>query len=100
MQSVLHDSAPVCTWLKEDASGTADAIQEDITGEWLHDLPPSHHCATMCDFTKNYYIYTSCVDPGAHYFGTSVDGSRKHACSKGPHERKQETRHDQQEGNG
>ncbi len=41
----------------------------------------------MCNFTKNYYIYTSCLDPGAHYFGTSVDGSRKHACPKGPHER-------------
>ncbi|KAK1765367.1 hypothetical protein QBC33DRAFT_177456 [Phialemonium atrogriseum] len=41
----------------------------------------------MCDFTKNYYIYTSCVDPGAHFFRTSVDGSRKHKCSKGPHER-------------
>ena len=42
---------------------------------------------TMCDFTKNFYIYTSCVDPGAHFFRTSVDGSRKYKCSKGPHER-------------
>ncbi|KAI7921303.1 hypothetical protein M0657_004042 [Pyricularia oryzae] len=41
----------------------------------------------MCDFTKNYYIYTSCLDPGAHFFRTSVDGSHKHACPKGPHER-------------
>ena len=41
----------------------------------------------MCDFIKNYYIYTSCVDPGAHYFGTSVDGNRSQACPKGPHER-------------
>jgi len=42
---------------------------------------------TMCDFTKNYYIYTSCVDPGVHFFRTSVDGSRKRSCPKGPHER-------------
>jgi hypothetical protein len=42
---------------------------------------------TMCDFTKNYYIYTSCVDPGAHFFRTSVDGSRKRSCPNGPHER-------------
>lgn len=41
----------------------------------------------MCDFTKNYYIYTSCVDPGAHFFRTSVDGSSKRSCPKGPHER-------------
>ncbi|SPN97158.1 uncharacterized protein DNG_00674 [Cephalotrichum gorgonifer] len=25
----------------------------------------------MCDFTKNFYIYTSCIDPGTHFFGTS-----------------------------
>lgn len=41
----------------------------------------------MCDFTKNYYIYSSCLDPGAHFFRTSVDGNRKLACPKGPHER-------------
>ena len=41
----------------------------------------------MCDFTKNYYIYTSCADPGLHFFRTSVDGSRKRSCPKGPHER-------------
>ncbi|RSM11378.1 hypothetical protein CDV31_006816 [Fusarium ambrosium] len=41
----------------------------------------------MCDFTKNYYIYTSCTDPGTHFCKTSTDGSRKHACPKGPHER-------------
>ncbi|KAI1136993.1 hypothetical protein F5Y05DRAFT_93880 [Hypoxylon sp. FL0543] len=50
------------------------------------------HCISrlviiMCDFTKNYYIYTSCLDPGAHFFRTSMDGSKKHACPRGPHER-------------
>ncbi|RKU46456.1 hypothetical protein DL546_007388 [Coniochaeta pulveracea] len=41
----------------------------------------------MCDYTKNYYVYTSCLDPGAHFFRTSIDGSKKNACPKGPHER-------------
>jgi hypothetical protein len=41
----------------------------------------------MCDFTKNYYIYTGCMDPGAHFFRIEIDGSRKRPCSKGPHER-------------
>ncbi|KAI1181552.1 hypothetical protein F5B17DRAFT_271052 [Nemania serpens] len=41
----------------------------------------------MCNFTKNYYIYTSCQDPGAHFFRTSIDGSRQTACPRGPHER-------------
>lgn len=41
----------------------------------------------MCDFTKNYYIYTSCADPGAHFFQTSVDGNRRHRCHRSPHER-------------
>ncbi|KAI0858410.1 hypothetical protein F4860DRAFT_318620 [Xylaria cubensis] len=42
---------------------------------------------TMCEYTKNYYIYTTCHDPGAHFFRTSIDGSRKTACPRGPHER-------------
>ncbi|APA06945.1 hypothetical protein sscle_02g017150 [Sclerotinia sclerotiorum 1980 UF-70] len=41
----------------------------------------------MCEYTRNYYIYTSCVDPGAHYFSTSIDGSKDRQCAKGPHER-------------
>jgi len=41
----------------------------------------------MCNFTKNYYIYTACSDPGVHFFRTSVDGSRKRSCPRGPHER-------------
>lgn len=47
----------------------------------------THTHPRMCDFTKNYYIYSSCLDPGAHFFRTSVDGNRKLACPKGPHER-------------
>lgn len=41
----------------------------------------------MCEYTKNYYIYTSCQDPGAHFFRTSVDGEKSQACPRGPHER-------------
>jgi hypothetical protein len=41
----------------------------------------------MCDFTKNYYIWTTCVDPGMHFFRTSLDGSKKNSCPNGPHER-------------
>ncbi|KAK4240329.1 hypothetical protein C8A03DRAFT_13323 [Achaetomium macrosporum] len=41
----------------------------------------------MCDWTKNYYIYTTCSDPGLHFFRTSVDGSPKHSCRDTPHER-------------
>ncbi|KAH8815026.1 hypothetical protein F5884DRAFT_666097 [Xylogone sp. PMI_703] len=41
----------------------------------------------MCEYTKNYYIYTTCLDPGAHYFSTSFDGDKSHSCDKSPHER-------------
>jgi hypothetical protein len=43
--------------------------------------------AKMCDFTKNYYIYMSCIDPGLHFCSTSTDGSRQRSCPMGPHER-------------
>lgn len=41
----------------------------------------------MCNVTRNYYIYSSCRDPGVHYFQTEMDGDRTQACSQGPHER-------------
>ncbi|KIM99320.1 hypothetical protein OIDMADRAFT_126949 [Oidiodendron maius Zn] len=41
----------------------------------------------MCDYTINYYIYASCIDPGSHFFGTSVDDNQKHRCPKSPHGR-------------
>ncbi|KAI0450125.1 hypothetical protein F5B21DRAFT_445872 [Xylaria acuta] len=49
--------------------------------------PCSPKSPTMCEYTKNYYIYTTCLDPGTHFFRTSIDGSRKTACPRGPHER-------------
>jgi hypothetical protein len=41
----------------------------------------------MCYYTRNYYIYSGCTDPGAHFFGTSVDGKAEQRCPRGPHER-------------
>ncbi|KAK0753797.1 hypothetical protein B0T18DRAFT_315506 [Schizothecium vesticola] len=41
----------------------------------------------MCDVVQNFWIYTSCADPGVHFVGTAVDGSWKQSCSRGPHER-------------
>src|SRR5277367_5968322 len=41
----------------------------------------------MCNYTKNYYIYFSCQDPGAHFFKCSTDGRKDKRCPKGPHER-------------
>ena len=41
----------------------------------------------MCNITKNYSIYASCVDPGVHVFHTWLEGDRKAACGTGPHER-------------
>lgn len=41
----------------------------------------------MCEYTKNYYIYASCQDPGAHFFKCSVDGRKDKRCPNGPHER-------------
>lgn len=41
----------------------------------------------MCNFTKNYYIYTSCIDPGVHFLRTWLEGDSKRNCALGPHER-------------
>lgn len=50
--------------------------------------PPIYlQCFKMCNVTRNYYIYSSCRDPGVHYFQTEMDGDRAQACSQGPHER-------------
>ncbi|KAI9815861.1 MAG: hypothetical protein M1826_001925 [Phylliscum demangeonii] len=41
----------------------------------------------MCDYVRNYYVYASCADPGAHFFRTSIDGSTEAICARAPHER-------------
>jgi len=47
----------------------------------------SEHLAKWCGYMKNYYIYMSCVDPGAYYFGSSLEGDRSSSCSMDPHDR-------------
>lgn len=42
---------------------------------------------TMCEYTKHYWIYTGCRDPGAHYFKTTIDGRPERRCQDQPHER-------------
>jgi hypothetical protein len=54
---------------------------------YVPDIRPAQLAIRMCDYTKNYYIYASCIDPGAHFFGTSLDGKKEDRCSKSPHER-------------
>ena len=41
----------------------------------------------MCNFFKNYYIYSSCSQPDSHFLRTSLDGSKDGRCSEGPHDR-------------
>ena len=41
----------------------------------------------MCEYTKHYWVYTGCIDPGAHYFKTSLDGRKDKKCKAAPHER-------------
>lgn len=48
---------------------------------------PRRSMPTMCNVTKNYYIYEQCLDPGLHFTRTSMDGEGSPPCSKGPHER-------------
>lgn len=49
--------------------------------------PKTTRAFNMCNVTRNYYIYSSCRDPGVHYFQTEMDGDKTQACSQGPHER-------------
>lgn len=41
----------------------------------------------MCDYFRNYYIYSTCQHPAAHFLRTSLDGSKDTRCSEGPHDR-------------
>lgn len=50
-----------------------------------HRPPPV--AGTMCEYAKNYYVYTCCLDPGAHFFGCTTDGHKERSCTRGPHER-------------
>lgn len=41
----------------------------------------------MCNYFKNYYIYSTCQNPAAHFLRTSLDGSKDSRCSDSPHDR-------------
>lgn len=51
----------------------------------ITDLIPK--AINMCDFYKNYYIWSSCASPAIHFFKISTDGNSSTKCPKGPHER-------------
>lgn len=56
----------------------------------VHPFTPLYlnsHAYTMCNVTKNYYIYEQCQDPGLHFVRTSMDGAGSPPCPAGPHER-------------
>lgn len=42
---------------------------------------------SMCNYFKNYYIYSSCSQPDSHILRTSLDGSKESRCSDSPHDR-------------
>ncbi|KAJ5281489.1 hypothetical protein N7478_006861 [Penicillium angulare] len=43
----------------------------------------------MCNYFKNYYIYSRCSNPSAHVIKTSLDndGAKSKECSSSPHDR-------------
>lgn len=41
----------------------------------------------MCNYFKNYYIYSSCSQPDSHILRTSLDGNKESRCSQSPHDR-------------
>ncbi|KAE8359531.1 hypothetical protein BDV27DRAFT_149512 [Aspergillus caelatus] len=41
----------------------------------------------MCNYFKNYYIYSTCREPNVHFIRTSIDGSKENRCNDGPHDR-------------
>ncbi|KAF6222365.1 hypothetical protein HO133_001451 [Letharia lupina] len=41
----------------------------------------------MCEYTRNYYVYSNCTDPAMHFTRTSTEGNAKKKCAKAPHER-------------
>ncbi|PNY25679.1 Uncharacterized protein TCAP_04381 [Tolypocladium capitatum] len=53
------------TLIRSLIEGHRLAEQVDVASGANHTIPstPSRATCTMCDFTKNYYIYTSCTDP-------------------------------------
>lgn len=42
---------------------------------------------TMCEYFKNYYIYSSCSNPAAHFLRTAIDDPGAAKCPDSPHDR-------------
>lgn len=40
----------------------------------------------MCNYNRFYYVYSSCLDPSAHFFKTTTDGDMHNRCARAPHE--------------
>lgn len=47
----------------------------------------SSYAFKMCNYFKNYYIYSTCTQPDSHFLRTSLDGSKENRCPNGPHDR-------------
>ena len=41
----------------------------------------------MCDFEKNYYVYSNCREPALHFVRYTIDGNAAARCKASPHER-------------
>ncbi|EKV06766.1 hypothetical protein PDIG_67430 [Penicillium digitatum PHI26] len=42
----------------------------------------------MCNFFKNYYIYSTCSNPAAHFLRTEMEGTKDNGtCNDSPHDR-------------
>ena len=41
----------------------------------------------MCDYYKNFYIYSTCTNGALHFIRTSIDGNATTRCPTAPHER-------------
>lgn len=42
----------------------------------------------MCNFFKNFYIYSTCSNPAAHFLRTEMEGTKDNTtCNDGPHDR-------------
>lgn len=50
-------------------------------------LPRPQALVNMCEYTRNYYVYSNCTDPAMHFTRTSTEGNAKKKCAKAPHER-------------
>lgn len=42
----------------------------------------------MCNFFKNFYIYSTCSNPAAHFLRTEMEGTKDNStCNDSPHDR-------------